>query len=108
MTAAVRLPAVVGFAESVTLSEVAVAAVTAPIAPSLKTTVLLPAVVLKPNPLIVSVDALAARRSASLLESTTGVTVRHLDCGAAAHSIGRDDGGQAAGGRLGLVEIRSR
>ena len=44
VTTAVRLPAVVGLVENVTVSEVAVAAVTVPTAPSLKTTVLLPAV----------------------------------------------------------------
>ncbi len=38
---AVRLPAVVGLVENVTVSAVAVAAVTVPTAPSLKVTVLL-------------------------------------------------------------------
>ena len=41
VTTAVRLPAVVGLVENVTVSEVAVAVVTVPAAPSLKTTVLL-------------------------------------------------------------------
>ena len=40
MTTAVRLPAVFGFVENVTVSDVAVAAVTVPTAPSLKLTVL--------------------------------------------------------------------
>ena len=61
MTTAVRLPTAVGSVENVTVSEVAVAAVTVPTAPSLKVTVLLPAVGSKPKPLIVSVVALAAR-----------------------------------------------
>ena len=74
VTTAVRSPAAVGFVEKVTVSEVAVAAVTAPTAPSLKTTVLLLAVVAsKPNPLMVSVVALAARLVVLLV--TTGVTV---------------------------------
>ena len=73
VTTAVRLPAVVGLVENVTVSEVAVAAVTVPTAPSLKTTVLLPAVVSKPKPLMVSVVALAARLAVLLV--TTGVTV---------------------------------
>ena len=55
VTTAVRLPAVVGLVENVTVSEVAVAAVTVPTAPLLKTTVLLAAVVSKPKPLMVSV-----------------------------------------------------
>ena len=59
--------------ENVTVSEVAVAAVTVPTAPSLKTTVLLPAVGSKPKPLMVSVVALAARLAVLLV--TTGVTV---------------------------------
>ena len=73
VTTAVRLPAEVGFVENVTVSVVAVAVVTVPLAPLLKTTVLFPAVVLKPKPLIVMVAASAAR-FAELLE-TTGVTV---------------------------------
>ena len=57
----------------VTVSEVALAPVTVPAAPLLKTTVLLPGVVLKPKPLIVTVPALAAMLE--LLEVTTGTTV---------------------------------
>ncbi len=73
VTTAVRLPAVVGWVENVTVSEVAVAAVTVPTAPSLKATVLLAAVGSKPKPLIVIVVALAARLAVLLV--TTGVTV---------------------------------
>ena len=73
VTTAVRLPAAVGFVENVTVSEVAVAAVTVPAAPSLKTTVLLPGVVSKPKPLMVSVVALAARLVVLLV--TTGAIV---------------------------------
>lgn len=57
---AVRLPAVCGFVEKVTVNVVAVAAVTVPTAPLLKVTVLFPATVLKPAPVIVTVDAFAA------------------------------------------------
>src|ERR1700719_2132466 len=71
VTTAVRLPAVVGLVEKVTVSEVAVAAVTAPTAPLLKTIVLLPGVVSKPEPLIVTMAALAARLAVLLV--TVGV-----------------------------------
>ena len=47
---AVRLPAVVGVVENVTVSAVEVAAVTAPTAPSLKVTVSEAAVGSKPEP----------------------------------------------------------
>lgn len=60
VTIAVKLPAL-GLVENVTISEVAVAVVTVPTAPLLKTTVLLPAVVLNPVPLIVTVVELPAR-----------------------------------------------
>lgn len=56
VTTAVRLPAVSGRVEKVTVSDVAVASVTVPTAPLLKTTVLLAAVVSKPKPLIVNDD----------------------------------------------------
>lgn len=56
VTIAVKLPAV-GLVEKVTVSEVAVAAVTLPTAPLLNTTVLLPGVVLKPAPVMVTVAA---------------------------------------------------
>ena len=72
VTTAVNLPAV-GFAVSVTVSDVAVAAVTVPTAPLLSATVLWAAVVSKPNPLIVRVVALAARLA--VLAVTTGVIV---------------------------------
>ena len=58
VTVAVKVPAQ-GCLEYVTVSAVAVAVVTVPIAPLLKTTVLLAAVVLKPLPLIVIDVALA-------------------------------------------------
>jgi hypothetical protein len=73
VTTAVRLPAILGFVENVTVSDVAVAAVTVPIAPLLKTTVLFAGVVSKPKPLMVIVFALAARLVVSLV--TTGVTL---------------------------------
>ena len=61
VTTAVRLPAFVGFVERVTVSEVAVAEETVPTAPLLKVTVLFPAVVSNPIPLIVIVEALASK-----------------------------------------------
>ena len=73
VTTAVKSPAVVGLVENVTVNRVAVAVVTAPTAPLLKTTVLLPAVVLKPKPAIVIVAALAARFEELVV--TTGLTV---------------------------------
>lgn len=73
VTTAVKLPALTGLVEKVTVSDVAVEAVTAPTAPSLKTTVLLPGVVSKPKPLMVSVAAFAAKFA--LLLVTTGVTL---------------------------------
>lgn len=60
LTVAVRLPAV-GLVENVTVSALAVAAVTVPTAPLLKITVLLAAVMSKPYPLMVSVVSSAAR-----------------------------------------------
>lgn len=70
---AVRLPALVGFLENVTVNDVAVALVTFPIAPLLKTTELLAGVGSKPNPSITIVLALAATESSFVV--TTGVTV---------------------------------
>src|SRR2546421_664539 len=61
VTTAVKLPSAVGLVENVTVSDVAVAAVTVPTAPSLNTTVLLLAVVSKSKPLMVIVVALAAK-----------------------------------------------
>ncbi len=61
VTTAVRLPAVVGLVENVTVSAVEVAAVTVPTAPLLNVTVLLAAVGSKPKPLIVIRGALAPR-----------------------------------------------
>ena len=53
------MPSVVGLVEKVTVSAVAVADVTVPMAPLLNVTVLLDAVVLKPEPLMVTVAAFA-------------------------------------------------
>jgi hypothetical protein len=61
VTTAVRLPAVAGFVEKVTVNDVRVAAVTVPIAPLSKVTVLFEAVGLKLLPVIVTVLALAER-----------------------------------------------
>ncbi len=72
VTTAVNAPAA-GLVENVTVSEVAVAAVTVPTAPLLKTTVLLAAVVLKPVPAMVIVAA--AFESVAVLLVTVGVTV---------------------------------
>ncbi len=71
VTTAVRLPAV-GLVENVTVSDVAVALVTVPTAPLLKVTVLLAAVVLKPNPAITTVLAVSARFVVAAV--TTGPT----------------------------------
>ena len=58
----VKLPAVVGCVEKVTVSEVSVAAVTVPTeAPSLKTTVLFAATGSNPEPAIVMVVAFAGK-----------------------------------------------
>lgn len=73
VTTTVKSPAAAGLVEKVTVSDVAVAAVTAPTAPLLKTTVVLAALVSKPKPLIVSVSAFASR--SLLLLVTTGTTV---------------------------------
>lgn len=73
VTTAVKLPAVVGFVEKVTVNDVAVAAVTVPTAPLLNVTELLAAVKSKPVPLIVIVLASAA--SPDVLLVTTGRVV---------------------------------
>jgi hypothetical protein len=73
VTLAVIIPTDVGFVESVTVRTVAVAVVTVPTAPLLSVTVLFDAVVSKPNPLIVIVDAFATRLA--VLTVTTGCTV---------------------------------
>ncbi len=98
VTTAVRLPAVVGLVVKFTVSEVAVAAVTVPTAPSLKTTVLLAAVVSKPKPLMVTVAALAARlaRAAGHDRRDRG----HLHGRAAAHAIDRNHGRSGCPRRL--------
>ncbi len=72
VTTAVKLPAVVGLVENVTVRAVAVAVVTVPTAPLSKVTLLFAAVVLNPNPLIVIVAASAARFD--VLVVTTGLT----------------------------------
>ena len=71
VTIAVRLPALVGFVVSVTVSDVAVADAIVPTAPLLNVTELFAAVGSKPNPLIVRVFALASRLA--VLPVTTGV-----------------------------------
>ena len=73
VTTAVRLPALVGFVEKVTVSAVLVAEVTEPTAPLLNVTLLFPAVGSKPKPAIETVAALAA--SAAMLDVTTGLIV---------------------------------
>ena len=73
VTTADRPPTFVGRVESDTESAVAVADVTMPTAPLLNTTVLLPAVVSKPTPMIVSVLELAERMFPSFAR-TTGAT----------------------------------
>lgn len=73
VTTTVRLPAVVGFVENVTVSDVAVAAVTVPTAPLSKVTVLFAATVLNPAPVIVIVDAFAANDIVAAV--TAGATV---------------------------------
>lgn len=60
-TTAVRLPAVVGFVENVTVSDVVVAEVTVPMAPLSKTTVLFAVIGSKLVPVMVTVAASAAR-----------------------------------------------
>ena len=73
VTTTVRLPAVAGFVENVTVNVVAVEAVTVPMAPLLNVTVFSAATVLKPAPEIVIVDALAA--SVVVAAVTAGATV---------------------------------
>ena len=70
---AVRLPAVVGLVENVTVIDVELELVTDPMAPLLKTSVLLLWMESKPNPLIVMVVAFAAK--ATVLLVMTGMTV---------------------------------
>ena len=73
VTMAVRMPMAVGGVLKVTVNSVVVAAVTLPIAPLLKMTVLLDAEGEKPAPLIVNVVALIARL-VGLFEFTVGAT----------------------------------
>ena len=72
-TTAVKLPAVVGFVENVTVSDVVVAEVTVPTAPLSKTTLLFAAIGSKLVPVIVIVVAVAARLVAAVV--TVGDTV---------------------------------
>jgi len=71
VTTPVRMPVVVGGVLKVTVNWVVVAAVTVPIAPLFKATVLLDAEGEKPVPLIVNVVALMARLG-GLFEFTVG------------------------------------
>ena len=97
VTTAVRLPAVGGLVENVTVSEVAVAAVTVPTAPSLKMTVLLAAVVSKPKPLMVMRGRVGGQTGGAAGDDRRDRG--HLNCRATAHTVGGDHGGQAAGRR---------
>jgi len=72
VTTAVKWPAAAGLAENVTVSEVGVAVVTVPTAPSFNVTALLEAILSNPNPLIVIVVTSEAILLVVLL--TTGVT----------------------------------
>lgn len=63
----VKLPAVAGFVENVTVREVFVALVTVPTAPLFSTTVLRDAIGSNPNPLTVSVLEFAARDAVLLV-----------------------------------------
>ena len=97
VTTAINCPVAAGGVLNVTVSEVAVAAVTVPtgvVEPSVNVTVSLPAVGSKPWPLMVSVVASAARLAVLLV--TTGVGVATCT-GAAARAIGRNHRGQRAG-----------
>lgn len=73
VTMAVKLPALVGFFENVTVKDVAEALVTFPIAPLLKTTELFVGTGSKPKPSMTIVFAFA--ETASSFVVTTGVTV---------------------------------
>ncbi len=73
VTTAVKLPSAAGLVLNVTVSDVVVAEVTVPTALLLKTTLLLPAVALKPKPRITTV--LAVMEAEVVLLVTTGITV---------------------------------
>ena len=73
-----RLPRAVGLVEKVTVSEVAVEAVTLPTAPSLKATVLLEAVAEKLAPVMVRVGELRARPA--VLMFTIGAATMVATC----------------------------
>lgn len=72
VTIAVIAPAATGGVVRLTVSDLAVAAVTVPMAPFVSVSELFAAVGSKPNPLIVNVLALAARSTELLV--TTGIT----------------------------------
>ena len=72
VTIAVKLPTTAGLTANVTVRLVAVAVVTTPTAPLLKTTVLREGMVSKPRPLMTIVDALIARPAVLLV--TSGIT----------------------------------
>lgn len=72
VTIAVRLPRAAGFVENVTVSLVAVAVVTVPTAPLLKTTVFREATGSNPKPSIITVAELIPK--AAVLAVTNGVT----------------------------------
>jgi hypothetical protein len=74
VTIAVKLPAEVGAVVRLIVRVVAVAAVTVPTAPLLKTTALLTAVVENPTPVMIRVLVFAAKR-AVVLVVTTGLTI---------------------------------
>lgn len=76
VTVAVNDPAVAGLVEKETVIEVALAEVTSPTAPLFKEMMLLATVGSNPNPLMTSVDPVAARFAVLLV--TTGITVATL------------------------------
>ena len=98
VTMAVSGPALVGFVVNVTVSEVAVAAVTVPAAPSLKATVFTPEGS-KPKPLIGHRICIGGQIAAG--GSDERRDRGNLNCRAAAHAVGRDHGGQIARSGLG-------
>jgi hypothetical protein len=73
VTCAESAPTLVGATENVTVSDVALAAVTVPSAPLSNVTSLFASVLSKPNPAMVMVAALSARLA--VLSVMTGITV---------------------------------
>ena len=84
------------------MSDVAVADVTVPIAPLLKTTVLLAGVVSKPAPLIMTVVALMGRVAVLLV--TAGATEATCTAEPLRRAVGRDHRGQTAHRQMAGVE----